>query len=277
MATAYEPEWSAVLLAVRKRFHWEQPIQPSILNTITRLSPEVNELLMAYNRRISSINMGMSSIGLYDLTRMILKRIEHEASLERKVQPPANAFQSDCQQGQYDTTKVDLQLHSDPAVERVSQSATVHLGREETRVGNSQNPKRVSARKLRANRLNSLRSTGPRTPRGKQAVRQNAVKHGLLSHPVVVLSAEELAQFESFREKLRSWIGPKNEAEGQLVNNAAVLIWQLGRSIRVQGSLLSTPGSADRWRTLHRYAGSLNRQLREVICEISNLQRFRKE
>jgi len=130
----------------------------------------------------------------------------------------------------------------------------------------------VSQKKLIANRQNSLRSTGPRTPQGKQAVRQNAVTHGLLSHPVVVLSQEELDQFENWRSKLRSWIGPKNEAEERLVSNAAVLIWKLGRCIRVQGSLLSTPGSADRWRTLHRYAGSLNRQLRELICDLHILR-----
>jgi hypothetical protein len=223
---------------------------------------------MAYNRRISAVNMGMSSAGLHDLTRMILKRMEHDASLEPKVRLPANAYQGDCQQGQSDTTKVDLQLHFDPAAERVVHSATVPLGREEAKVDNSQSRRSVSAKKLRANRLNSLRSTGPRTPQGKQAVRQNAVTHGLLSHPVVVLSEKELDQFENWRSKLRSWIGPKNEAEERLVSNAAVLIWKLGRCIRVQGSLLSTSGSADRWRTLDRYAGSLNRQLREMICDL---------
>jgi len=126
---------------------------------------------------------------------------------------------------------------------------------------------KVSQKQLVANRKNALRSTGPKTPQGKRSVRQNALKHGLLSHPVVALSAEELDEFENWRSKLRSWIRPKNEAEERLASNAAVLIWKLGRCIRAQGSLLSTPESADRGQTLHRYAGSLHRQLREIICE----------
>lgn len=268
MATGKGPEWSAVLLVVRGRFQWWQPIPPSILNSIALSSPEISELLRAYNRRISAVDMGMSSSGLHDLTRMVLKRIEHQASLEREEQPPTTAYQSDCYDGRNDTTEVGLQLHSDAAAEGVFQRTTVSPGSEETKEYNSKNPKTISAKKLRANRLNSLRSTGPRTPQGKQAVRQNAITHGLLSHPVVALSPEDLAQFENWRSKLRSWIGPKNEAEEQLVSNAAVLIWKLGRCIRVQGSLLATNEPNNRWRTMHRYAGSLNRQLREMIRDL---------
>jgi hypothetical protein len=38
-----------------------------------------------------------------------------------------------------------------------------------------------SARKAAANRQKALKSTGPKTPDGKAAVRLNALRHGLLS------------------------------------------------------------------------------------------------
>src|ERR1039458_2733594 len=42
---------------------------------------------------------------------------------------------------------------------------------------NSQPQKPISEARLRANRQNSKKSTGPKTPRGKQYSRRNAVKH----------------------------------------------------------------------------------------------------
>ena len=43
----------------------------------------------------------------------------------------------------------------------------------------------VSERKLRANRANARKSTGPRTTRGKAYSRRNALVHGLTSRTVV--------------------------------------------------------------------------------------------
>src|SRR5271167_3558447 len=40
---------------------------------------------------------------------------------------------------------------------------------------------RVSPLKVAANRQNALRSTGPKTPRGKAYTRSNAIKHGLFA------------------------------------------------------------------------------------------------
>ena len=51
----------------------------------------------------------------------------------------------------------------------------------------------TSDKKVEANRRNALKSTGPRTPEGKAAVRSNAVTHGLLSKKVLLLGEDEEA------------------------------------------------------------------------------------
>jgi len=131
----------------------------------------------------------------------------------------------------------------------------------------------VSQKKLIANRRNSGRSTGPRTRRGKRAVRYNALKHGLFCEQI---PGEDLEKFENLRLKLRSCAGSGNWVEERLVSNAALLTWKLERCIPLQESLLSTNDSSARWRTIVRYQGSLHRQLRGTIQELSVLQQSRK-
>lgn len=62
------------------------------------------------------------------------------------------------------------------------------LKQEEEKTGKPSQPERprsVSERKLQANRANSRKSTGPRTPWGKECSRKNALRHGLLSRAVL--------------------------------------------------------------------------------------------
>ena len=54
-----------------------------------------------------------------------------------------------------------------------------------------------------ANRLNALKSTGPRTEEGKAVSRYNALTHGLLASDVV-LRDENRVDFDKFRDQLGS-------------------------------------------------------------------------
>jgi hypothetical protein len=75
---------------------------------------------------------------------------------------------------------------------------------------------------IQANRQNALRSTGPKTPEGKEQSRQNALKHGLTGDGVVIAveDAEEVERrFAAFRKELR----PSTEVGLTLVRRAATL------------------------------------------------------
>ena len=84
----------------------------------------------------------------------------------------------------------------------------------------------TSVRKAAANRQNALKSTGPKTPDGKAAVRLNALRHGLLSEEILLPGEDEEALRE-LAEGLRSELQPVGELEGLLVDRITSLLWRL--------------------------------------------------
>jgi hypothetical protein len=99
-------------------------------------------------------------------------------------------------------------------------------------------PKRpVSERSIQANRRNALRSTGPKTARGKRTVARNAIRHGLLTREVVISAgdgAENLEEFNNLVEKLCEYYEPVGIAEELLVQKIATCWWRKARVIRAE-------------------------------------------
>jgi len=84
-----------------------------------------------------------------------------------------------------------------------------------------------------ANRRNAEKSTGPRTPEGKAAVSQNAVKHGLLAgHDVI--RGEDREEFELYREELFWELNPAGTMQSRLAERVVSLAWRLRRAERIQ-------------------------------------------
>src|SRR5215203_1008211 len=94
----------------------------------------------------------------------------------------------------------------------------------------------TSDKKAEANRRNSLKSTGPRTPEGKAAVRLNALRHGLLSKEILLPGEDEEALRELV-ERLRAELQPVGELEALLVGRITSLLWRLRRLERVEAGM----------------------------------------
>lgn len=95
----------------------------------------------------------------------------------------------------------------------------------------------VSERQIQANRRNALRSTGPKTTRGKRAVSRNAITHGLLAREVVITAGdgeERLKEFRALVESLYEHYEPVGPVEGMFVERIAVCWWKLGRAVRAE-------------------------------------------
>src|SRR3712207_1362234 len=96
----------------------------------------------------------------------------------------------------------------------------------------------TSERKAEANRKNALKSTGPKTPEGKDAVRLNALKHGLLSRDTL-LPGEDEAALRELGERLRAELRPAGELENLLVDRITSLLWRLRRLGRVEAGIFA--------------------------------------
>ncbi len=104
-----------------------------------------------------------------------------------------------------------------------------------------------SDRQLAANRRNGLKG-GPKTEAGKQASRQNAIKHGLTSTTLVVLAEEREHEYQELLQGFRDSFQPQDAAEEALVLRLAQSHWRSLRSRRVETGILTITAATERGR-----------------------------
>ena len=96
----------------------------------------------------------------------------------------------------------------------------------------------TSDKQADANRRNALKSTGPKTPEGKDAVRLNALKHGLLSQELLLPGESEAALME-LAERLMTDLQPEGTLEIILVEDIIVAYWRLRRFRKVEADMFA--------------------------------------
>jgi hypothetical protein len=158
----------------------------------------------------------------------------------------------------------------------------------------------TSEKQIRANRRNALKSTGPKTPEGKAAVRLNARTHGLLSREVLLPGEDEEA-FKGLAENLRAELQPVGELENLLVDRIIAAHWRLRRLGRVEAgifvrelsrgfareadseadtatlgmSFIRDGNGANAFSKLSRYETAIERSLFKALHELQRLQAAR--
>jgi len=142
----------------------------------------------------------------------------------------------------------------------------------------------TTTRQAEANRLNALKSTGPRTPAGKAAVAYNATKHGLLSRESLIKGESE-ADLVDFGKRLRAQLAPVGEFELLLVDRIVSTAWRLRRLVSVEAMLFnggeaphhafSHYGQDKKMGSLSRYEVMLERSFYKALHELQRLQAAR--
>ena len=118
-----------------------------------------------------------------------------------------------------------------------------------------------SDKRAEANRLNAQKSTGPRTPEGKQAVRLNALKHGL-SARTIVLPGESGAKLKELCDDLEAQWQPQDHTEQYLLEKMAIAQWQQARGYRREAQILGKP---ERYSTEKENEWTMLRDIRQRL------------
>jgi len=97
----------------------------------------------------------------------------------------------------------------------------------------------ISQRKLKANRENARKSTGPKTPRGKTCSRRNAISHGLFVNHLTDFEAlfENPQEYEDLLSGLWDQYQPVGKAEEVEVERIALCYWRLKRAWRHENAI----------------------------------------
>ncbi len=162
----------------------------------------------------------------------------------------------------------------------------------------------ATIKQIEANRRNASKSTGPRTDKGKLAIRRNALKHGLLSTQTV-LPNEDQEAFEQLGRSIRACLQPVGEVENLLVDRIITSTWRLRRACRVEVEIFKfekedsdptrsliffggpTEGcdlgmafikqgtGGDAFSKLSRYEAAIERSLYKALHELQRLQAAR--
>ena len=88
-----------------------------------------------------------------------------------------------------------------------------------------------------ANQQNAQKSTGPRTPEGKAASSENAVKHGLFARYDVICSESQDA-FDCHRDRILAELAPAGPIESIFAERIVSLSWRLKRAETMQNQAL---------------------------------------
>src|SRR5271168_4262191 len=119
----------------------------------------------------------------------------------------------------------------------------------------------TSFKQLAANRLNALRSTGPRTDEGKHQSRRNALRHGLTAETVID-ALEDIEDYRGFEAAIIADYDAETAVERELVLRLASLLWRIRRATSIETSLLRTQAE------ILRDRGRLIGQARDPVYEI---------
>ncbi|MGB8559519.1 MAG: hypothetical protein WCD62_13930 [Pseudolabrys sp.] len=97
----------------------------------------------------------------------------------------------------------------------------------------------TTVKQIEANRLNALRSTGPRTEDGKQRSRCNAIRHGLTAETVLV-GLEDIEDYEAFEATIIADYDARSAVEREFVLRLASVLWRLRRAAGIETSLFQS-------------------------------------
>jgi hypothetical protein len=128
---------------------------------------------------------------------------------------------------------------------------------------------KTSQARVKANRANAKKSTGPRSEEGKQKASQNALTHGLTAD-----TPYDQGDFQAFQHKMLEAIAPIGPLQETLAQRLIAVMWRLNRIPTVEAQILISADPEDTDRRLvniARYEGTLDRAMQKTIKAMGDL------
>jgi hypothetical protein len=125
----------------------------------------------------------------------------------------------------------------------------------------------ISEEKLKANRENAQKSTGPTSALGKQRSSLNACRHGLTGQ-TVVMPDEDMKAFEAFMKEMVDSLHVADPIERQLAVTWASCQWRINRATAIEENLLTMGniiGAADNFQLEHA-------QVHNAMCNVKTFR-----
>ena len=126
-----------------------------------------------------------------------------------------------------------------------------------------------TAAQVTANRENAQHSTGPKTPEGKNASPQNAVRNGFNGR-FAVLESEDATAFETLLNSLRDEHQPSTTTEHILVDRIAQHLWLSQRAQHLQDQYIET--DEKRFSLYMRYQATNDRAFHKCLSDLLKLR-----
>jgi len=95
----------------------------------------------------------------------------------------------------------------------------------------------ATEKQVSANRQNSQKSTGPKSPEGRASSKMNALKHGIRSRHVLVHGrnlCEDEEEFTAFQDRFHDELDPVGPMEEMLVDTIVATQWRLYRVLKAE-------------------------------------------
>src|SRR5579859_1662576 len=98
----------------------------------------------------------------------------------------------------------------------------------------------LSELKSETSRINGAKSTGPKTPKGKEASSRNSLKHGFTACHTFILKSENPEEYQKFLAEHLAIHQPATPPEKELVEQMSIARWRIRRFVAAETDLFDS-------------------------------------
>jgi len=136
----------------------------------------------------------------------------------------------------------------------------------------------ISEKQQQANRQNAQKSSGPKTPEGREAVRFNALTYGLRTRETI-LERENAREYSELWDELDAEWQPQTRTERLYLETMVTSQWLLKRIAESEQQIYTIANVEQRFKMLayvYKMRAQLERSFRTAVADMKQSQKERK-